>query len=61
MLVDECDLSIIDDLTICIVRSGKVNSQPYASFSHKGTREEKKNKIYNGYKMFTTKLLDFQW
>ena len=44
MLIDECDLPTVDSLTICIVRSGKVNAQPYASFSHKGTREEKKNK-----------------
>lgn len=42
MLIDEQDIHLVDERTICLTRSSSPTSKYYAIFSNKGTREDRK-------------------
>ena len=46
MLIDESDIEIIDNFTICVTKSSSETAKHYACISEKGTREQKKNKEF---------------
>lgn len=46
ILIDESDIEIIDNFTICVTKSSSETAKHYACISEKGTREQKKNKEF---------------